>query len=81
MSVTASCGHVLKDGEETIPVRIGGEDCDGAYGFSACVEYSSFCPSCAEKARSWETYLPDDVGDDWWFEVGYPQWMARGREL
>lgn len=79
-SITASCGCTLKDDEEIVPVRLGGESCDAVDGFSASVSYHSYCPACAEKAKSWDVYLADDVSDDWWFETGYRQWRERTLE-
>ena len=76
-SITASCGHTLKDGEEIVPVRTGGESCDAVDGFQPCVEYHSFCPTCAELAKTRDTYLRDDVPDDWWFNTGHAEWLAR----
>jgi hypothetical protein len=76
-TVTASCGHVLEDGEDTVSVRNGHESCDAVDGFSACVEYHSYCPACAERAKSWDTYLAPEVPDEWWYRVGYPAWRAK----
>lgn len=76
-SIIASCGCKLVDGEETVQVRIGHETCDAVDGFYPCVGYHAYCPRCAEKAKAWDTYLPDDVPDEWWFNEGYPAQRKR----
>ena len=40
-NIRASCGHVLKDGEDTVHVREGHESCDAVDGYSAAVNHYS----------------------------------------
>ena len=62
-SITASCGHVLKDNEDIVPVRYRGEDCDPVDGFHPCTFYASFCPTCAARWKSEGLLLSDNDPD------------------
>jgi hypothetical protein len=54
-SITASCGHVLADHENTVSVVYSDQTCDAIDGFSPCLVFAEFCPKCAEewKAKGW----------------------------
>lgn len=73
-TIKASCGHILGENETTVQVREGFEDCDVIHGFQPCVLYLTYCPRCAESAKSWKNYLPSDVPDEWWHTIGYDRW-------
>jgi formylmethanofuran dehydrogenase subunit E-like metal-binding protein len=64
-SVTASCGHVLAEGETGVDVISGGEDCDAVDGFRPCLFYNHFCPKCAAEWRA----------KGWLFENEAEAWM------
>lgn len=66
-SITASCGHVLTDGDEGREVRYSGETCDAVEGFKPCVHYAWFCTACADEARSWPEFLPDEAAAEAFF--------------
>lgn len=78
-TTTASCGHQLAPHEDTVVVRYGASECDAIEGYSAAVAYVSFCPACAENAKSWPEYLADGVPDEWWFSVGYDEWLSSSK--
>lgn len=73
MSITASCGHELKDGESTVPVALAGEACDAIEGFVPCVNHHSYCPACAVKARALPNFLKDEAAEDAFFDAYKPQ--------
>lgn len=68
-TIRASCGHVLKDDEETVGVIYGGEDCDAVEGFVPCIHFASFCPACAEDAKAWPTWFPDVETAEAWLDA------------
>lgn len=77
MTITASCGHLLKDGEEAVIVRIGGEDCDAVGGFAPAVDHFAYCAACANEAKTLPEFIPNGTPDEWWFDVGYSRWLAE----
>lgn len=72
MTITASCGHTLADGEKTVTTIYHGEDCDSD-GFHPCVFYCEYCPQCAAEARAWPEFLPShEAAEAWLATTGRP---------
>ena len=68
-SIILSCGHKSEDyPNDAIPVRWGEFDCDAIEGFLPVVTYADYCPSCAAKAKTWDTYIETDEQEKEWFE-------------
>lgn len=64
MTIMASCGHVLTEGEELVSVALGGETIDAVDGILPCITYGSYCPACAAEAMRSENYLKDAEAEE-----------------
>lgn len=65
--IIATCGHELVDDDDGTCVRLAGEECDAIDGFHKSVSYVTYCQLCAERAKSWPEYLPDEDAVDKYF--------------
>jgi hypothetical protein len=45
--ITASCGHLIPEGEDTLSVVYRSQACDALTGFSDCTIYAEYCTDCA----------------------------------
>lgn len=80
-SITASCGHKLKDDEECVDVIYKGESLDIPYGFTPALVYAAFCPTCAAKWKAdGDLFASEAEADAWLDSAPIPESTLRAIE-
>lgn len=67
-SITASCGHKLRDDEVGVGVYYKESDCTAGEGFFDCVAYACFCEACEKEWRERGDLFANQAEADAWLD-------------